>query len=81
MAHVKFDGSYKSFTDAYAGAVENSQPQYKFNIGDIVYLKSGSPAMTVVQRDRFEVMVRWVDGTIVQEMRALAECFTLDGKK
>lgn len=37
-----------------------------FNVGDIVYLKSGGPAMTVISDDGKQTTVQWFNGSAPQ---------------
>jgi len=56
----------------------------KYNIGDIVWLKSGSPAMTVTSPDNSGVLiadsqiteVEWFDGAKLNREAFLTECLT-----
>jgi uncharacterized protein YodC (DUF2158 family) len=47
-----------------------------FEAGDIVYLKSGSPPLTVVSWDSGQIWVTWFERDAPNNLRAPPECFT-----
>lgn len=51
--------------------MEEQRKRVAFVIGDVVALKSGGPAMTVVERTADGIVCRWVSGRPEKECREM----------
>lgn len=60
--------------------MKSTKPEKEIEVGDVVYLKSGSPALTVVnlttEGEPGAIQTMWYESQIIRLCSAPKQCFT-----